>query len=368
MAGQLRAAAIGSTGRGNYGHGLDVVFKDLEGVEFVAVADDHPKGLAAAGQRTGVTNLYADYRKMLEEVKPDLVSIGPRWTDQRVEMVEAAAAVGAHIFIEKPLASSLADADRLLESCKRAGVRMAVAHQIRALPPVRKVKANLDAGKYGRLLRMRARGKEDARGGGEDLLVLGTHLLDLMTLFAGRPEWVFARVMEGDRPITLADAREPSEPVGVVAGDNLAAAFGFPSGVLGFIESRKEVTRPGKTPYGLTLECEEATIAVRSGEAFVYPSSSILPERDLEWEKVWVEDWHFFPDHQPRPMEDRFHRANQILVHDLIEAVKRNRKPLSSGDDARWAMEMIQGVYAAHLADKRLSLPLQDRRHPLAIP
>src|SRR5690606_18034137 len=104
----------------------------------------------------------------------------------------------------------------------------------------------------------------------------------------------------------------------------------------------KGVARSGRSPYGLMLECEEATIAIRGGEVFVYPSSCLTPERDLEWEKVWVEDWHFFPDHKPRPMEDRFHRGNHILVRDLMEALKQNRQPLSSGEDARWAMEMIQ--------------------------
>ena len=48
MAKTYRAAVIGSSKRGGFGHGHDVVFKDLEGVEYVAIADDDPAGLQAA--------------------------------------------------------------------------------------------------------------------------------------------------------------------------------------------------------------------------------------------------------------------------------------------------------------------------------
>src|SRR4051812_37363387 len=100
MTKRYRAAAIGSTGKGGFGHGLDSVFNDLDGVEFVALADDNPAGLWAVAKKTGVRNRYTDYREMLAKEKPDLVSIGPRWLDQRVAMVRAAAAAGCHIYCE----------------------------------------------------------------------------------------------------------------------------------------------------------------------------------------------------------------------------------------------------------------------------
>ncbi|NDA68510.1 MAG: hypothetical protein EBY09_18060 [Verrucomicrobia bacterium] len=79
---RLRVAVIGHTGRGDYGHGLDTMWEKLPETELVAVADADVKGLAAAQQKLKVTRGFTDYRKMLAEVKPDVVAIGMRHADQ----------------------------------------------------------------------------------------------------------------------------------------------------------------------------------------------------------------------------------------------------------------------------------------------
>ena len=368
MGKRYRAAAVGSTGKGGFGHGLDTAFKDLDRVDLVALADDDPAGLRSAGKKAGVGRLYADYRDMLAKEKPDIVAVGPTWLDRRVEMVTAAAQAGCHVLCEKPLAYCLADADAMLAACAKAGVKLAVAHQFRAMPPVQKALAGLKAGKYGRLVRMRARPKDDERGGGEELLIHGTHWLDLMILFAGSPRWVSGHVSVGGRDVTRTDRGRATGWFGPVAGDSFAAAYGFDRGVRGFFDSTANLARPDRWCYGLQLECETASFLIRGGgEVFVYPANTVVPEDPkLTWEKLWVEDWHFTPDHKPRPMNDYLHRANHTLARDLIEAVEQNRPPLASGEHARLALEMIQGVYTSHFADGvRLAVPLKDRTHPL---
>lgn len=365
---RIRAAAIGSTPRGGFGHGLDTAFKNVDGVDLVAIADDDPKGLEAAGKRTGARALYRDYSEMLAKEKPDVVSVGPRWVDQRVAMVTAAAQAGCHIYCEKPLAADLADADAMLAACAKAGVKMAVAHQFRAMPPVRQALADVRAGKYGPLLRLRARPKDDHRGGGEELIVHGTHLMDLMIAFAGPPRWVSGHLAVGGRDATKADKRQATEPLGPVAGDSVAATFGFDGGVRGFFDSTVKMHRNDRPVYGVLVECAEASLLIRSpGDVFVYPAASAVPENaKLAWQKIWVQDWHFTPDHKPRPLNDWIHRGNTVLVRGLLDAVEQKRSPTASGDDARLALEMIQGVYASHFAGgRRLPVPLKERRHPL---
>ena len=78
---RYRVAVIGRTGRGNYGHGLDVVWNEIEQAEVVAVADENPQGWAAAAKRLDAGSSYADYREMLARERPEIVSVAPRWLD-----------------------------------------------------------------------------------------------------------------------------------------------------------------------------------------------------------------------------------------------------------------------------------------------
>src|SRR5215207_8225858 len=71
---ELTAAVIGHTGAGDYGHGLDLVFKNLPNVRVVAVADKNESGREKAKARIGAERAYADYREMLAKEKPNLVS------------------------------------------------------------------------------------------------------------------------------------------------------------------------------------------------------------------------------------------------------------------------------------------------------
>src|SRR5688500_16338833 len=73
-----RAAVIGHTGKGDYGHEMDVVFADRPGIEVVAVADPVDAGRAKAQAKTKAARAYADFREMLEKEKPQLVSVAPR--------------------------------------------------------------------------------------------------------------------------------------------------------------------------------------------------------------------------------------------------------------------------------------------------
>src|SRR5262245_30284791 len=97
-----RAAIIGHTGRGDYGHDLDLVFNDHPQIEVVAVADPVSAGRAKAAARCRTAGQYADYREMLEKERPQLVAVAPRHSDQHHAIASAALAAGAHVLLEKP--------------------------------------------------------------------------------------------------------------------------------------------------------------------------------------------------------------------------------------------------------------------------
>src|SRR5216684_7965495 len=176
---QFRVAVIGRTGRGNYGHGLDVVWRQFDNVTILAVADENEQGRAAAQKRLGAKNAYADFREMLKKERPHIVSVADRHLDLHRDMVIACAEVGASIFLEKPICRNLTEADEMIAACEKHHVKVAIAHQTRLSPKTARVKEMIQEGKLGDILEVRARGKEDQRGGGQDLMVLGTHLMDL---------------------------------------------------------------------------------------------------------------------------------------------------------------------------------------------
>ena len=108
------AAVIGHTGRGDYGHGLDGIFRDRSGIELVGIADPNPAGRAKAAKAAGAPRSYADWREMLEREKPQLVSMAMRHADQHAEVALGCLRVGAHLYMEKPFVRSPEEADTVL--------------------------------------------------------------------------------------------------------------------------------------------------------------------------------------------------------------------------------------------------------------
>ncbi|MBM3187194.1 MAG: Gfo/Idh/MocA family oxidoreductase [Chloroflexi bacterium] len=360
-----RAGTIGRTGRGDYGHSLDMSWTGLPGLEYRAVADEDPNGRAAAARRTGAAAQYTDYGEMLANERLDLVSVGPRWPDCHAEMVVACAEAGVRgILTDKPLATSLEEADRMLAACRANEARLAIAHQSRVTPPVVRARELLQQGAIGNLLMMRGRGKEDRRGGGVDLMVLGTHVLDMMCFFAGDPLWCFGSITQDGRPITLADARPGPEAIGPTAGNEVLALYGFAGSVRGTFESFHDQEGGGRR-MGVDLYGSQGILSIRGmmdREVYLYRGPLWSPRDAGPWEWIEARQWEAIPaDH-------RLVYTNRLLARDLIVAIEEGREPVASGTDGRMALEMIMAVYASALSGARVSIPLSRREHPLLDP
>ena len=354
-----RAAAIGSTGNGNFGHGLDRMFINVPNVEFVAIADDDPTGLKKAGERNNVSRLYNDYREMLQKEDIDVVSVAMRHSIHHEKVVVDCANAGKHIFCEKPIAPDLVAADNMINACKKNNVKMTMAVQNRASQALHVVKNIMDSGQVGRLLTMRGRGKEDRRGGGEDLIVLGFHIMDLMRFFAGDPKWVFADILQDGRPMVKSDARHGREPNGLLAGTQIDAMYGFKNGVKGYFESHKDLNEPTER-FNLELYFTDGMITLRSiKDVMILETPVFNPAVPHDWKPVTTTEWE--------TIEDKIHWGNQLLLLDLLHAVEQDREPIASGCNGRWSLEMILGTYFSHFAKTLVELPLKERRHPLEI-
>ena len=349
-----KACAIGRTGRGNFGHGLHTCYADVEAVDLVAVSDEDPEGREKARVDTGAERSYASYEEMLDREKPDIVSVCPRWVDCHETMVVACLEAGAHVYCEKPMASDLESADRICATSERTGRKVAIAHQAVYLPQVQRIKEMIEEGRIGDVISIYSAGKCDRRGGGEDMMVLGTHTFNLMRFFVGDVAWMFGRVTQDDQDITAADVREAGEPIGPIAGDRVHSFFAFESGVTATFETRAREVTDGRT-YGLELIGSEGRIAFNASANQV----AILEDTAFS---PWVADQHRSAvEPGPVPLQG----GNSLAIEDLVRCAENDAQPQSSAFGARGALEMILGAYASQIAGGRVSLPLEDRVHPL---
>jgi predicted dehydrogenase len=227
------------------------------------------------------------------------------------------------------------------------------------------LKKLLDDGALGELLEIRAHGKQDSRAGGEDMIVLGTHLFDLMRLFAGDPLWVTARIRQSGREASLKDARQPSENIGPVLGDEIEADFAFPNGVNARFSSRAK-SRQIAGYWGLELV---GTKAVARILANVYPDAYVLARG--EWKADGNTDQWRRPEGDPTaslaPAARAFPAANRRVVDDWLGAIREGREPACSGHAGMKAVEMCMGVFEAGLSGSRAAFPLKNRQHPLEV-
>ncbi len=352
----LRAAVIGHTGRGNFGHGLESIFRGRPGIELVAVVDPVDEARARTVAATGAARGYADYREMLREERPHLVSIGMRHADQHLEIGLACLRAGAHLYVEKPFVRDAAEGDELLAEAGARGVKIAVAHTVRMHPGVVALRQAVREGMLGDLREVRAWGKQDHRAGGEDMMVLGSHLFDLMRMFCGDPEWVSATVLAEGRDIRREDRRLTEDNVGWVAGDRVTATFGFADGLCATFTSDGRL-RETLGPWGLELlgsRGEARVIADVPPHGFVRSTGGWSAEGIREeWRPVEPASLRNPPGRNPGP------------VGDWLEAISEDREPECSGRNGAWAVEMVMGVYASALARRRVAFPLEERGHPL---
>ena len=361
-----RIGVIGSSGRGNYGHGLDTAWAALPETELVAVADDNAEGLARTAAKLNVSQTFRDYREMMDTAKPDIVAVGPRWVDQHAVMALAAIERGIHVFMEKPLCRTLEEADHLVAACEKHSVKLAVGHPTRYSPKIETIRRLISAGAIGRVLEFRGRGKEDRRGGGEDLWVLGTHVLDMIHALGGTPEWCHAQVFWKGKPVTGADVFEGPEGIGLLAGDEVQAMYGMADGTTAYFSSRRN--QAGTPPrYGLQIygsqgifELLEATLP---SVKYLGDSSWSPGRTDSVWQDVSSAGIGI-----PEPLTGPAYSARHTLaIRDLLTAISADVQPRGSVYAGRAVTAMIVSVFESHRMGGPVSFPLQTRVNPLTI-
>ena len=130
------------------------LYRTIEGVRLVGITDPNPQVAELVGTRENVPH-YTDYVTLLDEQKPDLVSIAAP-TSMHYEIGTHVIDRGVHALMEKPITSTVEQGEALVELAKRKGVILAVGHVERFNPAVMELRRRLSEGMAGRIYKIAA--------------------------------------------------------------------------------------------------------------------------------------------------------------------------------------------------------------------
>ncbi len=359
-------------------HGLHAAFHGLPQVEIVALFETNTKDIQQKLANTQAKRHYRDFAALLHTEAPDIVVLTSRLPGDHLEQIRQASSRGCHIYCEKPLTANLEEADEIIGLADTHRIKIAMAHPCRNGLGFLTMKKLIESGKIGTPLTIQGWGKSDHRGGGEDMMTLGTHIFDFMVYLFGAPESVFGDVRVQGKPFTGPELTKTIEDIGPAAGDEIFATFRFANGVRGIFESRRNLYDSRTNRMGISVIGSKGQLSLRFSDADKEPqplrfhNAPSAPAQDSNFENITLTEERTIRDAVPLndatlgvPKGPIFLEAGRFAAWDLMRAIEEDRQPIAHIKDARTALEMIYGVYASHLARTPISLPLTDRRHPL---
>lgn len=194
----MRSIGYGVIGLGFFGEKHAEVAAGLPNVELRAVCTRRPERLAEIQQRLKVPQAYTDYHALLADPSVEAVSVVTH-IDDHAEPAIAALRAGKHVLLEKPMARTVADCDRIIAAAEQTGTLLMVGHICRFNPRYALARERVRAGELGQIVSMYARRNIPAARSRtvlekiSPLLGDGIHDTDLMLWLSGaRVESVYA--------------------------------------------------------------------------------------------------------------------------------------------------------------------------------
>jgi len=276
--------------------------------------------------------LYTDYREMLAQEQPDLVSVVTPDHLHADITVDAANGGARAILCEKPIATTLADADRMIAACAARGVLLSIEHTRRWSPTFQKALEIIRSGELGRVRTVIA----NLLSPRSMLFRNGTHMVDMILFFAeADPTWVFAELEEGFDDYDEYKSDGGHDP----ATDPGASAYiHFANGVRGFYNGVK-VQMPG-SQFELTLDNGRLEVSDRG----------LTVVRGLA---------HYDWAYSTIPVGDYTMSYQAAAVAELIDGLETGKPLVSTARDARKTLEVMLAILKSHCGGNvRIDLPL----------
>ncbi len=341
----------------------------LPQAQLVAVCDTDAARSAEMAASCGVPG-FTDIRRMIDEAKVEAVII---CTPHPVHAEPAviAAGAGVHVLVEKPLAATLPDCDRMLEAASRHRVKLAVVSQRRFFEPVARMKNAIDAGKIGRpilgsvvMLSWRNeqyyqsdpwRGKWATEGGGV-LINQAPHHLDILQWLMGPVEEVSGYAENLNHPY-------------IEVEDTAIGAIRFRSGALGSVLVSLS-QKPGIYTKIHIHGSNGASVGAQTdtGATFIAGvSEAVAPPFNDLWtipgEEAFLAELHALDGARYRQIDPGWH-YHMLQDCDFLDAILEDREPLVSGAEGRKVVEIIAAIYRAQEQCAPVKFPLTPNNYP----
>jgi len=348
---KISTAVVGVGGMG--GAHCATVAK-LDNVEFVAVCDAVPETAERVGKQYSC-KWYTDYEKMFSQERLQAVLIATPHPVHRPVCV-AAAEAGVHVFTEKPMASTVSDADEMIRVCRKRGVKLGVMYQMRTDPALKKMHELIASGAVGEILRtgmMAAgfrtqayynsgswRGTWKGEGGGV-LANQAPHAIDMYQWLGGMPKCIIGLTSTFLHRIQVEDVA--------------SAIFEYPNGGHGYFHV-STTEAPGTTRF--EVSGDKAKL-IYDGALHFYALATPI----REFINTSTEGWGA-PKSEEKPVQlTPAESGHAAVIKDFFSAIEQDREPMVPGEEGRNSVEIFNAVVLSSYRRKPVELPVDRREY-----
>lgn len=316
----------------------------ISGAYLSAVCDIKHERAAAIGNQMKVP-YYTDMHEMMKKEHVDVVVVLTE-SGLHADHVVALAQYGKHIIVEKPMALSLADADRMILACDHAGIKLFVVKQNRFNLPVVKLREAFEQGRFGKIVmgtvrvrwsRPQAYYDQDSWRGtwamdGGVLANQASHHIDMLEWMLGQPVSVFAMAR--------------TALVNIEAEDTAVVVLRFNSGALGVIEATTAV-RPTDLEGSISILGEKGTVVIEGFAVNLMKTWNFIEQQP--------EDAIVLDKYSVNP-PNVYGFGHQAYYNHVVDSILNNTQHLVDGLEGRKSLELISAIYESIETGREIAL------------
>jgi len=316
--------------------------------EVVAVYARNEEKAKAFAEKFDIPLWYTDVDTLINKSCCEIVDIClPNFMHEQATL--KAAAAGKHIIIEKPLAVTLKEADRMIDACKKANVKLMYAEELCFAPKYERARQLVNEGAFGEVFMLKQSEKHSGPhsdwfydinlAGGGVLMDLGCHGIQWF-------RWMLNNAKALNVFASLATVYHKGRTKGE---DNSVIIIEFENGVTGVVENswakhggmddRSEIYGTGGMIYADLFMGNSAVSYSRNGYKYAMEKADTTV------------GWSF------TVFEEVFNQGYPHELKHFVDCVRNNKQPLVTGEDGRAVLEIIYAAYASAGSGKKVSLP-----------